>query len=240
VSAQVFAVLAAVVWIGAGVLAALVLLGRQGYRDRRWYLIGAVLGPLFIPVAAERADRSAAVVETVGEAPGAGGTAIVVGVDGSAGSDRAVHLAARLFDAVRSRIVLVTVLDPDEADRPDDHNRSRARAVLAERAGWFGADAADRVFTEVVCGQPARAIETEAETRGAAVIVLGRRGAGRTVHLLGNVAHQISRHAAVPVLLADPPERPHRHAGVAHGRHRAHIDGEPGDTHPETRSPRRT
>ncbi len=239
-SAQTFAVLAAVVWIGSGVLAAFVLLGRQGYRDRRWYLIGAVLGPLFIPVAAERADRSVAVVETVGEAPGAGGTAIVVGVDGSAGSDRAVHLAARLFDAARSRIVLVSVLDPDEADRPDDHDRARARAVLAERAGWFGTDAADRVSTEIVCGQPARAIETEAESRGAAVIVLGRHGAGRTLHLLGNVAHQVSRHAAVPVLLAEPPEPPHRHRGVAHGRHRVHVDEEPGHTHPAPGSARRT
>jgi nucleotide-binding universal stress UspA family protein len=239
VSAQVFAVLAAVVWIAAGVLAAIALLGRQGYRDWRWYLIGAVLGPLFIPVAAERADRSVAVIETVGEAPEAGGGAIVVAVDGSAGSDRAVHLAARLFDAARSRVVLVSVLDPDTADRPDDADRVRARAVLAERAGWFGADAADRVSTEVVCGQPARAIETEAEMRGAEVIVLGRHGAGRTLHLLGNVAHQVSRNATVPVLLAEPPEPPHRHAG-AHGRHRAPIDGEPRDTHFATGPPRRT
>ena len=77
----------------------------------------------------------------------------------------------------------------------------------------------------------------------AGLIVLGRHGAGRTLHLLGNVAHQVSPHAAVPVLLAEPPEPPeppHRDAGATHGRHRAHVDGDPGDTHPATGSPRRT
>ena len=72
-----------IVWIVAGVLAALVLLGRQGYRDWRWYVLGAVFGPLFIPIAAERANRSVAVVEAAEPAPGSG-TSIVVGVDGSA------------------------------------------------------------------------------------------------------------------------------------------------------------
>ncbi|PVZ06370.1 universal stress protein [Actinomycetospora cinnamomea] len=231
-SVQIFAALAVTVWVAAGVLAALVLLGRQGYRDWRWYVIGAVLGPLFIPMAAERADRSVAVVETVGEEPGAGDTAIVVGVDGSAGSDRAVRLAAQLFDPARTRVVLVTVLDPDTADRPDDDDtRARARAVLADRATWFGPDGAERVATEIVCGQPARAIETVAAAHGTAVIVLGRHGAGRTVHLLGNVAHQVSRHSPVPVVLAEPPEPPHRHAG-AHGRHRAHAGGELPEPHP--------
>lgn len=221
VSDQVFAVVALVVWVGAGVIAAVVLLGRQGYRGWRWYVIGAVLGPLFVPVAAERADRSVAVVETVDAAAPADGETVVVGVDGSAGSDRAVQLAARLFAPTRCRVVLVTVLDPDDADQPDDENRSRARALLAERAGWVEAAGGARPVTEVVCGQPARAVETVAAAQGAAVIVLGRHGAGRTAHLLGSVAHQVSRHAHIPVLLADPSEPPHRHAGAAHGRHRA-------------------
>ena len=91
-----------IVWIVAGVLAAFVLLGRQGYRDRRWYVLGAVFGPLFIPIAAERANRSVAVVE--GAEPAArSGPSIVVGVDGSAGADRTVRLAATLFDTAGAR-----------------------------------------------------------------------------------------------------------------------------------------
>lgn len=210
IDAVVLGVLVAViVWVGAGVLAALVLLGRQGYRDWRWYLIGAVLGPLFIPIAAERADRSVAVVETGHEHPSPGGATVVVGVDGSRGSDRAVHLAATLFDTARSRVVLVTVVDPDAADHPDDERRVRARAMLLERVAWFGPDApAGRVVTAVVGGQPARALQTVAETEDAAVVVVGRRGAGLTPYLLGDAAAQLTRHATVPVLLADRAETP--------------------------------
>jgi hypothetical protein len=54
------------------------------------------------------------------------------------------------------------------------------------------------------------------------------------------VAHQISRHAAVPVLLAGPPEPPHRHAESAHGRHRVRADGPPGGPRPVPGPPRRT
>jgi nucleotide-binding universal stress UspA family protein len=206
VSTAVLGGVAVVVWVFAGVLAALVLLGRQGYRDLRWYLIGAVLGPLFIPIAAERADRSVTVEAGDGD-PLPGGSSVVVGVDGSPGSDRAVLLAASLFGAARSHIVLVTVVDPDAADAPDDEQRSGARSMLSERARWFGDDvAAGRIVTRVVYGQPTRAIETTAETHGAAVVVLGRRGAGLSRHLLGSVATQITQRAAVPVLLADQPE----------------------------------
>ena len=94
-----FAVVAVIVWIVAGVPAALVLLGRQGYRGWRWYVIGAIFGPLFIPIAAERANRSVAVLEA--DEPAPGGTSIVVGVDGSAGADRAVRLAVTLFEPAR-------------------------------------------------------------------------------------------------------------------------------------------
>ncbi len=205
-STAILGLVAVVVWIVAGVLAALVLLGRQGHRDLRWYLIGAVLGPLFIPIAAERADRSVTVEPGDGDPP-PGGTSIVVGVDGSPGSDRAVLLAATLFDAARSHIVLVSVADPDAADSPDDEQRSRARSMLVERARWFGSDVAvGRIVTRVVYGQPARAIETTAETYGAAVVVLGRRGTGLSRRLLGSVATRITQRAAVPVLLADDPE----------------------------------
>lgn len=205
-SAAVFGLVAVVVWVVAGMLAALVLLGRQGHRDPRWYLMGAVLGPLFIPIAAERADRSVTVLESSDDRPPSGDPSVIVGVDGSPGSDRAVQLAAALFDVARSHIVLVAVVDPDAAHSPDDEQRVRARSMLTERARWFGVDVpAGRVVTQVVHGQPVRAIETTAETYGAAVVVLGRRGAGVSRHLLGSVATQITQRAAVPVLLADHP-----------------------------------
>ena len=74
-----------IVWIVAGVLGGARPPGPAGYRDWRWYVLGAVFGPLFIPIAAERANRSVAVVEAAEPAPGSG-TSIVVGVDGSGGA----------------------------------------------------------------------------------------------------------------------------------------------------------
>ncbi|MHC1557856.1 universal stress protein [Actinomycetospora sp. C-140] len=203
------ALLAVGIWVAAGVLAALVLLGRQGYRDWRWYVAGAVLGPLFIPVAAERADRSTTVLATDGTVPHTGAPTVVVGVDGSPGADAAVRSTAALFDARTARVVLVAVVDPEAAHRSDDERRARARAMLLQRAGWFGpGGVADRVVLEVVGGQPARALRDVAAAQHAAVIVVGRRGTGLGPRLLGDVAGRLVRRAGVPVLLAEPARTP--------------------------------
>ena len=214
------------VWIAAGVLAALVLLGRQGYRGWRWYAAGAMLGPLFVLVAAERADRSVAVVEPATQQRSVpDGPTVVVGVDGSPGADRAMRLAGRLFDPGRTRVVLVAVVDPDAAHDPDDERRARARTMLLERAAWFGPDLpSGRVVTEVVCGQPARSLRTMAATHGAVVVVVGRGGSRAVAHLLGDVAAQLAHHATVPVLLAEPAGRPE----PQHTRHRVETEGHPG------------
>jgi len=50
------------------------------------------------------------------------------------------------------------------------------------------------------------------------VIVLGRRGTGLDRHLLGEVAAGLTRHAAVPVLLADSPDVAHDAAPGSDGR----------------------
>ena len=109
----------------------------------------------------------------------------------------------------------MSVVDPDAADDPNDPRRVRARAMLLERATWFGPDThAGRVTVEVVAGQPARALGAVAATVGAVVVVLGHRGTGLDRHLLGEVAAGLTRRAAVPVLLADSPDAP--------------LDGDPG------------
>ena len=115
----------------------------------------------------------------------------------------------------------MSVVDPDAADGPDDDpRRVRARAMLVERAAWFEPAApAGHVTIEVVAGQPSRALEAVAEAEGASMIVLGRRGAGLTRHVLGDVATRLGRHATVPVLLAGPPDGSRRRRrGVGRAR----------------------
>ena len=124
--------LVVVLWVVAGISAA-VGLGRRGYRAGWWYLIGAVLGPFFLPIALERGRREDRVVERTPRTGGAdvpGTVTAVVGVDGSPESDRCVHDAARLFVGKQARVVLVTAVDPDVAEFPGDE-LSRWRGLLA-------------------------------------------------------------------------------------------------------------
>ncbi|MFR9802368.1 universal stress protein [Pseudonocardia sp. RS010] len=204
-----FVAVVVAVWVLTGLAAAVVLLGRQGYRGWRWYFLGAVLGLFFVPIAAERARRDTAVLER--EAGAGSGTrrdrepaTVVVGIDGSAESDRAVRLAAGLF-ADGARFVLVGVLDPDAAEF-DDGRRAAMHDLLATRAAWLPADVAPPVV-EIACGSPARVLLRLAGDEGADVLVLGRRGTGLSHRLLGSVAQAATAHSDVPVLLAGASRR---------------------------------
>ncbi|WP_409333192.1 universal stress protein [Trujillonella humicola] len=189
----------------------LVLLGRQGYRNPLWYLLGAVLGPLFIPIAAERGQRKVVVVRRQpGAASGTpsvrGGLTVVVGVDGSAESDQAVRDADALFGHLRPRIVLVAVVPADD-EESGGSGQVAASELLADRAGWLDPGGEPPVL-EVGMGQPARVLLEIAEAEQAGVLVIGRRGRGLSHRLLGSVAEAATAQCTLPVVLATrPPER---------------------------------
>lgn len=195
-------------WIVIGLSAALLFLGRRGYRDARWYLLGAALGPLFVPIAMERGQRTSSVVERVcgnrpaGETPKLGGLTVLVGVDGSPESDRAVREAARLFGHADTRVVLTTVVDPDVEEFGDRAAQRRAHDLLADRASWLPPDV--RPVLEVAAGQPDRVLLEIAASEQADAIFVGRRGHGVSHRLLGSVAESVTDHATMPVLLASP------------------------------------
>ncbi|MGY2080265.1 universal stress protein [Modestobacter sp. SYSU DS0657] len=197
------------VWVTAGVVAVVVLLGRQGHRTGRWWLPGVVLGPLFLPIAAERGRHGVVVLDRRAarggdpEKPGPGRT-ILVAVDGSRESDQAVRDAARLLGGAGTRFVLVTVVDPDVAEFDDADVRAAAHDLLAERARWLGTDT--EPVLEIGCGRPSRVLVDVARTESADVLMLGRRGRGLSQRVLGSVAEQVARQATTPVLLAGPPE----------------------------------
>ncbi|GAA4735416.1 hypothetical protein GCM10023328_14420 [Modestobacter marinus] len=186
-------------WVLTGLAAVVVLLARQGHRAGAWYLMGAVLGPLFVPIAAERARRDVAVLERAdGGRPGGdpGRLTVVVGVDGSTESDQAVRAAGQLFAG--ATFVLVSVLDPDEGEFPDDPRRAAAHDLLTDRASWLPEGA----VVEIGCGQPARVLQEVAIAESADVLVLGRRGRGFSRRLMGSVAARLMHEAAVPVVVA--------------------------------------
>lgn len=202
------------IWAVSGIAAAAVFMGRRGRRAWYWYLLGAVLGLLFVPIAMERGSRPTSSVES---RPGTGptlpdnrrGPRVLVGVDGSADSDRALRTMRDVLGGHACELILATVVDvaaqvkADERTDEEAEQLARARELLSDRAAGLAADRpAGPTGTEILTGQPARALLDVARSRDVDVIVIGRRGSGLSNRLLGSVADQLVRDATRPVLLA--------------------------------------
>lgn len=143
--------------------------------------------------------------------------AILVGVDGSASSDKAVSLAAELASKTGASLLLVDVLPPATVFRkavegligpdrlgtvpdalaecePDilDH----ARRMAAEKS-------VQSIMTVTLSGDPAVEIIRTARERAVDLIVVGSRGHGLLENLaVGSVAYKLAAHAPCPVLIA--------------------------------------
>ena len=196
----VFVLVVAVVWVGVGVAAATIGLGRRGYRDPHWLVLAVVLGPLFAPVALERGRRDVVALErrvVHHEAAGSGRPVALVALDGSPEADRALGTASELLGDSRGRFVLTCVVSREVAEGEDAVALERARTMLEERARRLGGDA----DVLIVSGQPADALVSAAEECDADLIVVGRRGRGVTSRMLGSVATELARHSPRPVLL---------------------------------------
>ena len=129
---------------------------------------------------------------------------IVVGVDGSAASRRALRRAAEEAEAHRAKLEIVwawSLLD-QETGAPFDphHGEASVRAdldrLLAEELG----DDHPPIVARAENDLPARALVAAAE--GAWLVVVGSRGRGGvTGLLLGSVSSHLAHHAPCPVLI---------------------------------------
>ena len=142
---------------------------------------------------------------------------IIVGVDGSGHSQRALEWAMK---EAAIRHVPLTVLTVHEAIRgyfsgvavyPDDPARTEEarKAAQAETdkvlAGLDG-PRPDSVTVKAVHGFPVEELVNAG--KDADMIVLGSRGAGGFTRLLmGSTASQVSQHAHCPVLIVPPEDR---------------------------------
>jgi nucleotide-binding universal stress UspA family protein len=148
---------------------------------------------------------------------------VVVGVDGSE--------AAR--DAARTAAGWAAWLGPDDGTGPDLHLAHVAAGPAGARPGWLppleeevrAAAAGVRVHGDVVSGaDPAARIAEIGGAREAELVVCGARRRGVMARVLaGSVSAEVTRRAAVPVLLvpeaasAGTPARPAARAGSASG-----------------------
>lgn len=138
---------------------------------------------------------------------------IVVGVDGSEGSDRALEWCAANAPTLDAEVVAVHAFHSpyaypslDVPSLPVEVDKWKKEAQRLLESEWTAAlgDVPHRtVFAE---GPPAQAVTEVADELGADLIVAGSRGRSGVAELfLGSVSHHLTHHARRPVLIVPPP-----------------------------------
>lgn len=143
---------------------------------------------------------------------------IIVGIDGSDTSFRALAQAARLGEALRLPVEGIAAWSYSTSmydvyyAAPDWSPEKDARDVLDQAgASVFGDSAPDWYRSSTRRGRPAQVlIEASADAQ---MLVLGSRGHGGFVGLLlGSVSAACAAHAHCPVLIVHPEKDPADHA----------------------------
>lgn len=157
---------------------------------------------------------------------------VVVGVDGSTGSDEAAHAAAVVAAAAGARLVVLRAFDwPADgvAGLPADvDGRAVARGSSQVRLTWLVAQLAqfvpaDQIESRLVDGEPVQALREA--TADAALLVVGAHGqAWHSGATLGSVTAALARRSPCPLLVHRSREAL---SGVPTGVV-AGIDGGPG------------
>ena len=174
-----------------------------------WLAVAVALGPLFVPIALERVERRPRLA-AVGPEGGPGprpetpdGPRVLVGVDGSAESQRALTEVVGLFGAHCRLLVLAEVVCYDDAEDCTQDTVEAAKERLATTAAAARA-AGIPVRVEVLAGPPGETLRRFAEDQQIDLLVVGRRGRGLSRHLLGSVSAHVVHHSPVPVLVVEP------------------------------------
>ncbi|MCU7826488.1 universal stress protein [Kitasatospora sp. DSM 101779] len=136
--------------------------------------------------------------------------AIVVGVDGSEQSRRALHWAVRQAELTGDTVRAVIAWEPPftgwGADVPASGEKAMddiASRVLAESVTKVaGAEPTVGISTRVARGTPAQVLLSEAGEQDVVLLVVGSRGIGGFAGaLLGSVGQHCAQHAPCPVLI---------------------------------------
>jgi nucleotide-binding universal stress UspA family protein len=141
---------------------------------------------------------------------------IIVGIDGSVHSDRALEWAMKEAAIRRVPLTVITVAHAlagywGAVPYPGDHAMAeKARQAVAEAVEKAKARLGDTgpasITIKAVTGIPAEEILNAAE--GTDMIVVGSRGAGGFARLLlGSVSSQITHHAHCPVVVIPTEDR---------------------------------
>lgn len=144
------------------------------------------------------------------ETAGTAAQPVVVGVDGSDSSVRALLWAARQASWMDAPLEVVTAWTFPDTPAPFDipiHEAYQDELIVeAQRkldeivAAVVPESQQGQVHTRVIRGAAAEVLLTEAEA--GALLVVGRQGCGRFRHaLIGSVSERCTRHAECPVVV---------------------------------------
>lgn len=212
-------------WLITGLVSGL-WMARRGF-DPMWTLIALPLGPLFVPVAIERVQRRPGLAAfgqrgaPPGRTEGVDGPRVLVGLDGSAESERTLATFLRLFGSRCGLLVLAEVVHCEAAEGVMSGEIDAASHRLGALAA--GVDTVGAVHTEVLAGAPGPALRAVAERHDVDLLVVGRRGRGLSARLLGSVSADLVERSSVPVLIIEPVDDAERTpkertvAGIDHG-----------------------
>jgi len=138
-------------------------------------------------------------------------TGIVVGIDGSRHSERALDWAMKEAALRHAALTVISVYPrvrnilgradafPQDAKQLEN-TRTAAQEATDKALAALSGDRPDSVTVEAISGIPAEALVHAAA--GADMIVVGSRGAGGFERLaMGSVGDQVARHAHCPVVI---------------------------------------
>ncbi len=189
----------AATWIAIGFGTAYFMV-KKGHDIFTWWYMGAVLGPLAIPMAVTKSRQRGTVepAQIRSGTPGSGMIDVLVGVDGSAESKAAIDDALELLGPRVGRLCLASVEDFDAPMRQDDTTSSMLER-MADALPYRDPS------TVVLTGKPAVVLLEYAAKEGYELLAVGSRGHGMAKALLGSVAQQLAKDAPIPVLISRSP-----------------------------------
>lgn len=196
-------------WIVIGIVAAIAM-GRRGHSPFTWVVLGAVLGPLVVPVglaaARDEQPRGRPSMSLRIPVPAAGEPLdVLIGVDGSKDALGAMRRGIELLGPRIGRCTIATVLDYDVGlSNVPTAEQERGRAVLAEAVAVATPVLGREPESELLVGRPADALCRHLRDGGYHLVVIAPRGHGLSEYVFGSVASRLAR-VGVPVAIL-PPE----------------------------------
>jgi nucleotide-binding universal stress UspA family protein len=192
------------VWLVSGATAVWYL-ARRGHRHPGWWVVGLLLGPFLWPAAVERVETEAQVVSS-DPAFARTGLHVLAGVDGSETSRQAIVESADLLGSRLGALTLVAVVDYEAGTQDDRGTVAEAENQIADLKHLLrerGVRAS--LGSEIVAGQPTQALLETADSLDVDLIVIGRKGSGASVRLLGSVASRLAENSTRTVLIGTGP-----------------------------------